>query len=35
MVIDDDKIDNREWLSDLVRITAGRLTPPKKKPPKR
>lgn len=31
MVIDDDRIENREWLSELIRITAENILPPKKK----
>jgi TfoX/Sxy family transcriptional regulator of competence genes len=31
MVIDDDRIEDREWLSELVRITADSLTAPKSK----
>ena len=34
-VIDDDRIDDRAWLSRLVRLTASELPLPKKKTPKR
>jgi TfoX/Sxy family transcriptional regulator of competence genes len=35
MVIDEDRIEDREWLSELVRITADNLPAPKKKNPKK
>lgn len=31
MVIDEDRIDDREWLSELIQITADHLPLPKKK----
>jgi TfoX/Sxy family transcriptional regulator of competence genes len=34
MVIDEDRIEDREWLSELVGITALHLPVPKKKKPK-
>ncbi|QQS20604.1 MAG: TfoX/Sxy family protein [Candidatus Moraniibacteriota bacterium] len=31
MEIDEDRIEDREWLSELIRITAENILPPKKK----
>ena len=31
MLIDDERIEDREWLSELVRITADNLLPPKQR----
>lgn len=35
MKIDEDHIDDREWLTELIEITASHLPMPKKKKPKR
>ncbi len=34
MKIDEDRIDDREWLTELIEITASHLPMPKKKKPK-